>query len=125
MASTVDSTPTRSSGRITRRSERWRGLFGAEAEVRCDADTWLGGACPSATCAGVGSCMDGRASSYSPWKAVCKAQGYKLVPSPRVLADVALPDGSDAANLRSEPALAEGRVYVGTSGGHVYALWPQ
>jgi outer membrane protein assembly factor BamB len=59
------------------------------------------------------------------WKAVCKAQGYKLVPSPRVLADVALPDGSDAANLRSEPALAEGRVYVGTSGGHVYALWPQ
>lgn len=58
------------------------------------------------------------------WKAVCKAHGFKVVPSPRVLADVPLPDGSDAANLRNEPALADGKVYVGTSAGHVYALWP-
>jgi outer membrane protein assembly factor BamB len=65
------------------------------------------------------------ASSGPGWKAVCRAQGFKVVPSPKVLADVPLPDGSDAANLRNEPALADGRVYVGTSGGHVYALWPQ
>lgn len=65
------------------------------------------------------------ASSGSGWKSVCTSQGYQVVPSPRVLADVALPDGSNAANLRNEPALADGKVYVGTSGGHVYALWPQ
>lgn len=65
------------------------------------------------------------ASSGPGWKGVCTAHGYKVVPSPRVLKDVALPDGSDAANLRNEPALAEGKVYVGTSAGHVYALWPQ
>jgi outer membrane protein assembly factor BamB len=64
-------------------------------------------------------------SSGPGWKAVCSAQGYQVVPRPRVLADVALPDGANAANLRSEPALADGKVYVGTAGGHVYALWPQ
>jgi|HubBroStandDraft_1064217.scaffolds.fasta_scaffold71825_3 outer membrane protein assembly factor BamB len=59
------------------------------------------------------------------WKAVCRAHGYRVVRSPRILKDVALPDGVDAANLRSEPAFADGNVYVATSGGHVYAVWPQ
>ena len=63
-------------------------------------------------------------SSGPGWKTVCTAHGFKVVPSPKILVDVALPDGSDAANLRNEPALGEGKVFVGTSGGHVYALWP-
>jgi hypothetical protein len=56
----------------------------------------------------------------------CTAAGYALVPIPKVLADVAMPDGGDIAGLRNEPALAKGRVFVGTSNvdgnGHVYML---
>jgi outer membrane protein assembly factor BamB len=59
------------------------------------------------------------------WAAVCLVMGFQLVPTPRVLADVALPDGANASGLRNEAALANGRLFVGTSGGHVYALWPK
>jgi outer membrane protein assembly factor BamB len=56
--------------------------------------------------------------------ASCHAAGYVLVPIPKVLADVALPDNGNAAGLRNEPALAKGRVFVGTLSGHVYMLEP-
>jgi PQQ-like domain len=56
--------------------------------------------------------------------AFCTALGYRLVPVPAVLADVALPDGSDAAGLRNEAAIAGGRLFVATAGGHVYMLSP-
>jgi outer membrane protein assembly factor BamB len=59
------------------------------------------------------------------WNVICVVLGYQLVPTPKVLADVALPDGSDAVGLRNEAAIAHGKLYVGTGGGHVYALWPQ
>jgi hypothetical protein len=41
-----------------------------------------------------------------------------------VLANVAMPDGGNIAGLRNEAALAKGRVFVATSGGHVYMLEP-
>ena len=56
--------------------------------------------------------------------ATCTAAGYSLVPIPKVLADVAMPDGGDIAGLRDEPALAKGRVFVATGNGHVYMLEP-
>jgi outer membrane protein assembly factor BamB len=55
--------------------------------------------------------------------ASCTAAGYAWVPIPRVLADVPL-DGSSAAGLRNEAAIANGRLFVGTTGGHVYMLSP-
>ena len=56
------------------------------------------------------------------WSVICLAHGFQLVPTPKVLANVALPDGSSAAGLRSEPAITRDRLVVGTTGGHVYAL---
>jgi outer membrane protein assembly factor BamB len=56
--------------------------------------------------------------------ATCTALGFSLVYAPAVLADVALTDGSDAAGLRNEPAIAGGRLFVATQGGHVYMLSP-
>jgi hypothetical protein len=38
---------------------------------------------------------------------------------------IPLTDGSNAAFLCIEPVLANGKVYVGTSGGHIYMLEPQ
>jgi len=58
------------------------------------------------------------------WAAVCSAMGFQLVPMPQILAGVAPPDGANAPGLRNEPAIANGRLYVGTGGGHVYALCP-
>jgi hypothetical protein len=52
--------------------------------------------------------------------ASCVASGYKLVPQPAVLANVALA-GSMVYN---EPALANGRVYASTQSGKVYMLRP-
>jgi outer membrane protein assembly factor BamB len=54
----------------------------------------------------------------------CTNAGYTLVPSlgKNPLADVAMPDGGSIAGLRSEPALAGGRVFVATLHGHVYML---
>jgi outer membrane protein assembly factor BamB len=59
------------------------------------------------------------------WAVVCVAMGFQIVPTPRVLADVSVPDGANASGLRNEAAIANGKLYVGTSGGHVYALWPK
>jgi outer membrane protein assembly factor BamB len=55
---------------------------------------------------------------------LCNLFGYALVPIPKMLADVAMPDGGGIAGLRNEPALAKGRVFVGTLNGHVYMLEP-
>jgi hypothetical protein len=56
--------------------------------------------------------------------ASCVASGYSVVWTPAVLADVALTDGSSAAGLRNEPAISGGRLFVATTGGHVYMLSP-
>jgi outer membrane protein assembly factor BamB len=56
--------------------------------------------------------------------ASCVALGFSVVWAPAVLADVALPDGTTAAGLRSEPAISDGRLFVATGGGHVYMLAP-
>ena len=56
--------------------------------------------------------------------AQCTAAGFVLVPVPKLLADVAMPDNGDIAGLRNEPALARGRLFVGTLNGHVYMLQP-
>jgi hypothetical protein len=47
-----------------------------------------------------------------------------LVPIPKVLANVAIPDGGNLVAMRNEPVLAKGRVFVGTGSGHVYMLEP-
>jgi hypothetical protein len=49
---------------------------------------------------------------------------YVLVPIPKTLADVVMPDGGSLAAIRNEPVLAKGRVFVATRGGHVYMLEP-
>ena len=60
----------------------------------------------------------------------CKeADGHSVVPIAPVLKRVPLPDRSDAAHLRKEPVIANGRLYVGTSqnlpqGGHIYTIEP-
>lgn len=59
-----------------------------------------------------------------PNPADCLAAGYTKVWIPTVLADVALPDGSSAAGLRNEPAIASGQLFIATEGGHVYMLSP-
>jgi outer membrane protein assembly factor BamB len=56
--------------------------------------------------------------------ASCIAAGFAIVPIPKVLANVAMPDGGNIAGLRNEAALAKGRAFVATSGGHVYMLEP-
>jgi outer membrane protein assembly factor BamB len=55
--------------------------------------------------------------------ATCTAAGYSWVPIPAVLADVPL-DGSSAAGMRNEAAIANGQLFVSTTGGHVYMLSP-
>lgn len=50
--------------------------------------------------------------------ASCVANGFRLVPDPAVLADVAL----NAGTITTEPALANGSVYVSTDGGKVFRL---
>jgi hypothetical protein len=54
---------------------------------------------------------------------------YVLVPVPKQLASIAMPDGGSLASMRNEPVLARGRVFVATSpsqhfpnAGHVYML---
>ncbi len=52
----------------------------------------------------------------------CVVNGFQLVPQPHLLRNVsALLDGS---RILTEPALAGGRVYVSTEGGHVFMLEP-
>lgn len=52
--------------------------------------------------------------------ASCVASGYKLVPQPAVLKDIPL----TGRMVYTEPALANGRVYVATEGNNVYMLSP-
>jgi len=52
----------------------------------------------------------------------CVASGYSFVPEPTVLANVALPDGGRI--VYSEPALARGKLFIATEGGHIYMLSP-
>jgi outer membrane protein assembly factor BamB len=54
----------------------------------------------------------------------CTTAGYVLVPVPKILANVAMPDNGSMASVRSEVALAKGRAFVATSQGHVYMLAP-
>lgn len=62
-----------------------------------------------------------RCSNPSVSNANCVANGFKLVPQPTVLANI---DLSSGAMHRTEPALAQGRVYVATEGGRVLMLAP-
>jgi outer membrane protein assembly factor BamB len=55
---------------------------------------------------------------------LCTSFGYSLVPVPTVLKNIPMPDSGNIAGLRDEPALAYGRVFVATDGGHVYMLAP-
>lgn len=64
-------------------------------------------------------------STHYTTAADCTKNGYVLVPIPSVVANVTLPDGGDIAGMRDEPALADGKVFVGTNIGHVYMLAPQ
>jgi hypothetical protein len=50
---------------------------------------------------------------------------YVLVPIPRLLASIAMPDGGSLAAMRNEPVLARGRVFVATTARHVYMLAPE
>jgi outer membrane protein assembly factor BamB len=50
----------------------------------------------------------------------CVANGFKLVPQPSVLANIAF----DGSMILTEPALAGGRVYIATGGGNLYMLEP-
>jgi outer membrane protein assembly factor BamB len=52
--------------------------------------------------------------------ASCIASGYKFVPQPAVLKDIAL----SGRMVYNEPVLANGRVYVATEGNNVYMLSP-
>ena len=61
-----------------------------------------------------------RCSNPDVSNASCLSMGYKFVPEPAVLANVAL-SGSMVYN---EPAIANGRIYVATGGNNVYMLSP-
>ena len=61
-----------------------------------------------------------RCSNPDVANAICVASGFKLVPQPAVLANVAL----SGRMVYNEPALANGRIYVATDGGNVYMLSP-
>jgi outer membrane protein assembly factor BamB len=63
---------------------------------------------------------------------------YRLLPIPKVLANIPMPDGGILAAMRNEPVLAKGRVFVAThpcvandpgcafpNAGHVYMLEPR
>src|SRR5262249_9470349 len=47
------------------------------------------------------------------------ASGFEAVPSPKILAAVQL-----SGSIRTEPAIARGRVFVATTAGHLHALAP-
>ena len=61
-----------------------------------------------------------RCSNPDVSNALCIIMGYKFVPQPAVLANIAL-SGSMVYN---EPAIANGRIYVATGGNNVYMLSP-
>ncbi|HZP85689.1 MAG TPA: PQQ-binding-like beta-propeller repeat protein [Burkholderiales bacterium] len=51
----------------------------------------------------------------------CVANGFRVVPKAKVLVNIAL----GAGGIATEPALANGRVFVSTSGGKVFMLQPK
>jgi outer membrane protein assembly factor BamB len=57
-----------------------------------------------------------------PTFAACQSLTYAIVRIPHLVKNVAVWDGGSIAGLRSEPALAKGRVFVATERGHVYML---
>jgi outer membrane protein assembly factor BamB len=59
-----------------------------------------------------------------PHRLNCLQAGYAIVPIPQLLAIVRMPDGGSITGMRNEPALANGRVFVGTLNGHVYMMEP-
>jgi hypothetical protein len=61
-----------------------------------------------------------RCSNPAVSNANCMANGFKLVPQPSVLANIAF----DGSMILTEPALAGGRVYIATGGGNLYMLEP-
>jgi outer membrane protein assembly factor BamB len=52
----------------------------------------------------------------------CPVPPFALVPIPKQLVSIAMPDGGSLASMRNEPVLARGRVFVATDAGHVYML---
>jgi len=69
---------------------------------------------------GVAAGVGMRCSNPFVSNADCAPHGFALVPQPTVLADVTL----DGSRVLTEPALAGGRVFVSTEGGHVFMLEP-
>jgi len=61
-----------------------------------------------------------RCSNVDVLTANCVASGYALVPQPAVLKDIAL----TGSMLYTEPAIADGRLFVATGAGNVYMLRP-
>ena len=57
----------------------------------------------------------------------CLANGFHFIPVPRILLDLDLNPATAGDRIAGEPALANGRVYVATSGspGTVYMVEPQ
>jgi len=55
-------------------------------------------------------------------QADCVANGFRLVPRPRILADIDLDPGNPNDRISTEPVLAEGRVFVATTSGVLYML---
>jgi outer membrane protein assembly factor BamB len=66
----------------------------------------------------------GRRCSHTEFSAENCPPPYVLIPIPRQLASIAMPDGGSLAAMRNEPVLGKGRVFVATSAGHVYMLEP-
>jgi outer membrane protein assembly factor BamB len=54
----------------------------------------------------------------------CVANGFSLVPRPKVLADIDLDPGNNGDSIWGEPVLADGRVFVATTAGKLYMLEP-
>ena len=56
--------------------------------------------------------------------AACVANGFTLVPRPKLLLDLDLDPGNANDGIFTEPVLADGRVFVATTAGRVYMLEP-
>ena len=55
-------------------------------------------------------------------QADCVPNGFRLVPRPRILADIDLEPRDTGDRIFTEPALADGRVFVATTSGVLYML---
>ena len=54
----------------------------------------------------------------------CIANGFTLVPRPKILADIDLDPANGGDAIFTEPVLADGRVFVATTAGVLYMLEP-